>query len=152
MKSLNQNSRNGSQNNFLDTVIRFTKASWNWFKYVVTLLGVKVLDYFDALSEQREQRERQREARDRRKSATGSVYDGDYSRRKKAKPKWLVITQSIITFLMRGLATLLLVCVITGCIVGAASMVYILVYLDKDIEFDLHQLKLSYTSTIYVEN
>ena len=85
-------------------------------------------------------------------SATNSKYDDAYSRRQRPQPLWWRIIKGACTFVLRALATLVLVGVITGCIVLAASMIYILVDLDKDIDFDLHRLELSYTSIIYVED
>lgn len=91
-------------------------------------------------------------ARETVRSQTRSKYDEDYKRRKKNVPKWWKITGGFLKFVMKAVATVLLICVMTGCIVGATAMVYVLAFLDKDIDFDLYNLKMSYTSSIYVEN
>ncbi|MDR1002340.1 MAG: transglycosylase domain-containing protein [Oscillospiraceae bacterium] len=86
-------------------------------------------------------------------SATRSKYDGDYARKKSSpKPTWIKVTKAITSILMRGMATVLLITVMTGCIVGAAGMIYVLAFLEKDLDFDLYSLKLRYTSVIYVQN
>ncbi len=91
------------------------------------------------------------EARETVRSQTRSKYDEDYKRRKKDVPKWWKITGGILKFILRAVATVLLICVMTGCIVGATAMIYVLAFLDKDIDFDLYNLKMSYTSAIYVQ-
>ena len=123
-------------------------------KYFFTNLGKKALAASAAYKRQRddwqEDKARRKRERNGRASATGSTYDEYFDRRSKPQPMWLRILGALGTFMLRAVATMLLIFVITGCIVGATSMIYILVYLDKDIKFDLHQLELSYTSFIYV--
>lgn len=69
------------------------------------------------------------------------------------RPTWLVVLRRIGRYTVRSIATLLLIGVITGCIVGATSMVYVLAFLDKSVDsIDLVQLKLNYTTKIYAYN
>ncbi len=69
------------------------------------------------------------------------------------RPEWLIILRRIGRYAMRSIATVLLICIITGCIVGATAMVYVLAFLDKSIsDINLNQLKLNYTTTIYAYN
>lgn len=98
----------------------------------------------------RSQRVEDSRAPQRAKSATGSRYDEDYSRGKKPTPTWWRVTKAALLFVLRALATILLICVMTGCIVGTTAMVYVLAYLDADIDFDLRELKLRETTKIYV--
>ena len=70
--------------------------------------------------------------------------------RKASRPLWLKVMMKTGNYLAKTLATILLICVITGCIVGATAMVYVLAFLDKSVkDIDLTQLKLNYTTTIY---
>ena len=70
--------------------------------------------------------------------------------RKPSRPLWLKVMMKTGNYLAKTLATILLICVITGCIVGATAMVYVLAFLDKSVkDIDLTQLKLNYTTTIY---
>lgn len=69
------------------------------------------------------------------------------------RPAWLVMLRRIGRYAIRSVATVLLICIITGCIVGATAMVYVLAFLDKSItDVNLNQLKLNYTTTIYAYN
>ncbi len=74
-------------------------------------------------------------------------------RRKKTdaeRPLGVVIARRFGRYATRTVATLLLICLITGCIVSATAMVYVLAFLDKDIsDINLANLKLNYTTTIY---
>ncbi|MGN0475675.1 MAG: transglycosylase domain-containing protein, partial [Acutalibacteraceae bacterium] len=69
------------------------------------------------------------------------------------RPAWLVVLRRVGRYAVRTFETLLLICLITGCIVGATAMVYVLAFLDKSItDVNLNQLKLNYTTTIYAYN
>ncbi|WRS27107.1 transglycosylase domain-containing protein [Oscillospiraceae bacterium MB08-C2-2] len=52
----------------------------------------------------------------------------------------------------RILATFIMVCVITGCIVACIMTVYILKYIGSDDEISLEALELGYTSIMYYDN
>lgn len=72
---------------------------------------------------------------------------------KSARPIWLTVLITTGKYIARAVGTVLLICVITGCIVGATAMVYVLAFLDKSItDIDLTQLKLNYTTKIYAYN
>ena len=85
------------------------------------------------------------------RSQTRSKYDEDYKKAKKPAPKWWKITRGFLMFLLRAVATVLLICIMTGCIVGATAMVYVLAFLDKDINFDLYNLKIKENTSIYID-
>ncbi len=69
------------------------------------------------------------------------------------RPQWLIITRKVGRYALRSFATLLLIFIITGCIVSATGMVYVLAFLDKSVSgINLNQLKLNYTTTIYAYN
>ena len=77
---------------------------------------------------------------------------GARSRQSRAasRPFWLKVIMKTGNYFAKTLATFLLIGVITGCIVGATAMVYVLAFLDKSVsDIDLTQLKLNYTTTIY---
>ena len=155
-------------------LVRFFSAAWYELKYRLTLLGEKTFAYAESEKDKRENERQRQERREheqqkkkqqqhaaaghaparekpvRPKSQTGSRYDEDYDRYYKKTPLWLRLIKGIGTLILRGIATIFLICVITGSIVMATAMIYVMVYLDKDIDFDLHKLKLSYTSVIYV--
>ncbi|MBQ4312884.1 MAG: penicillin-binding protein, partial [Clostridia bacterium] len=115
---------------------------WSELKYLLTSFGEKIALFWGERQEMLEQKRIDRE----------NAKNGGKGQFHRTDPTWWRITKGFLRTIGRGVATLLLIGVITGCIVAAASMVYVLVYLDKDIEFDLNELKLSYTSTIYVQN
>lgn len=137
---------NSAFSDFAESVRRFFAKFLINIKYLLTLLGVRAIEFWDIVN-------------------PAHVFKGAKSKKKKTSsvnkqleqllgpttPKWWRITSGILTTLGRALATVVLVCVITGCIVGCASMIYILMFLDKDINFDLYQLQLSYTTTIYTQ-
>ncbi|MBP3415180.1 MAG: transglycosylase domain-containing protein [Clostridia bacterium] len=145
---------------FLDLVGRKTTQyaliAWRYLREVLITVGAFMCRLYATLSAAKpikgEQTSPAPRKPGRKDSATGSLYD-EYERApKKSSPAWWNVTKGIFRFLFRGIATVLLICVITGCIVGVTSMIYVLVYLDKDIDFDLNALKLSYTSVIYVDD
>jgi len=139
------------------SVKKYANKAWLWIKYLLCRLGSTVLLYTGSYKAEKQRNKQSRRAPGtgvpgRRDSATDSRYnDVDYAPAKKT-PTWWRVVKGAGSVLLRGVATLLLVCIITGCIVGATSMIYILMFLDKDIDFDLNELKLSLTSTIYVQN
>ncbi len=134
------------------TISRASGVAGVELKYLFSKFGQKVLAASQAYKEQKDAWAEEKRRRRHEKSATNSMYDEMYDRRSRPQPTWVRVLKGVGTFILRALATLVLIGVITGCIVGATSMIYILVYLDKDINFDLHQLELSYTSIIYVED
>ncbi|MCL2486350.1 MAG: penicillin-binding protein [Oscillospiraceae bacterium] len=60
--------------------------------------------------------------------------------------------RQILRYVGRVVGTIALIGVITGCIVGAVSFLFITTKLDRSIDFDLLDLPLSRTSIIYVQN
>lgn len=86
----------------------------------------------------------------RRRSSSGANNNRKIKKTDVDRPTWLVVLRRTGRYLMRTVATLLLICVITGCIVSATAMVYVLAFLDKSVsDINLTQLKLNYTTTIY---
>lgn len=72
---------------------------------------------------------------------------------KKARPLWLTILLTTGKYIGRAMGTIMLVCIITGCIVGAVAVVYVFGYVDKRVDdINLAQLKLNYTTKIYAYN
>ena len=68
------------------------------------------------------------------------------------RPLWLSVLITSGKYLGRAVGTVVLIGVITGCIVAAAAMVYVLT-MDKSIDdINLTQLKLNYTTKIYAYN
>lgn len=66
------------------------------------------------------------------------------------RPIWLSVLVTSGKYLGRAVGTLVLIGIITGCIVAATAMVYVLAFLDKSItDINLTQLKLNYTTKIY---
>ena len=92
----------------------------------------------------------------RKKSANVSRAVSPAVRRGSAKgngrPLWLSVLITSGKYLGRAVGTVVLIGVITGCIVAAAAMVYVLT-MDKSIDdINLTQLKLNYTTKIYAYN
>jgi len=140
-------------------VKEYANTAWKWLKYLLCRLGATVLLYLGSHKAEKKQSDNWQGRKtggsgvpSRKDSATDSRYDDPGYKPRRRTPTWWRVVKGGLTLAMRGVASLLLVLVITGCIVGATSMIYILMFLDKDIDFDLNQLKLSLTSTIYVEN
>lgn len=52
----------------------------------------------------------------------------------------------------RAILALFLVCVITGSLVVGAFAVYVFGYVDDEVDFDLNELKMNFTTTVYVKN
>ena len=63
-----------------------------------------------------------------------------------------VVLRAIFVNLGRIIATVVMVGIITGCIVGSVMTVYILRYIGSDEEVDLASITLGYTSVIYYTN
>ncbi len=79
-------------------------------------------------------------------------YSPDRSARpsRSGRPVWAQVLLHSGGYIAKTFATLLLIMVITGCIVGATAMIYVLAFLDKSVsDIDLTQLKLNYTTTIF---
>lgn len=55
-------------------------------------------------------------------------------------------------FLLKTVLSLFLVFVITGCLVMGAFMVYVFAFVDGTMDEDLNELKLNFTTTIYVQD
>ncbi len=54
--------------------------------------------------------------------------------------------------ILKAVLSIFLVCVITGCIVISAFMIYAFGFVDSTMEEDLNDLKLNFTTTIYVKD
>lgn len=92
-------------------------------------------------------------AKRRTDSGTGSPAVRKSARKNTDKPIWLTILMTTGKYIARAVGTVVLIGVITGCIVGATAMVYVLAFLDKSIkDIDLTELKLNYTTKIYAYN
>ena len=54
--------------------------------------------------------------------------------------------------MVKAILSIFLICVITGCIVVSAFMIYAFGFVDSTMEEDLNDLKLNFTTTIYVKD
>lgn len=69
------------------------------------------------------------------------------------RPLWLTVLITTGKYIARAVGTVMLVCIITGCIVGAVAVVYVFGYVDNSVDdINLAQLKLNYTTKIYAYN
>lgn len=82
-------------------------------------------------------------------SSLFSKNNNDFGNSKKKKSK---TAKKVFSYIGKGLLTILLICILTGSIVGTAAMIYITTDLDKDVDFNIRTLKLRYTSVIYVND
>lgn len=54
--------------------------------------------------------------------------------------------------IVKAILSIFLICVITGCIIVSAFMIYAFGFVDSTMEEDLNDLKLNFTTTIYVKD
>ena len=57
-----------------------------------------------------------------------------------------------IGFALKTIATFILICIITGCIVVTAMMVYVMNFMDQDQSVSLDDVSLSFTTMFYAQN
>lgn len=85
----------------------------------------------------------------------GRAAAGNRPARKKQPQGGALVLRGVrgtLSILGKTILTIFLIMVITGCIVASVMAVYVVGFLDEQTEFDLRNLELNYTTTLYANN